>query len=220
MADPNRSIIAPAFELNEDQLAVLTAAMDTFVAQLNDKEIQEIIEQLCGHENSIHTPEDIKEFAKLSNSGLDSLPYVKAFLNRALAADKRQELAMILSLLSMRPGSFVLTGHYKPFQELSREEREKVVLKWKDSYIPQLRLLYKLFFSTSCHPTYGAKGSELHRGMLYNVSHVESQDKPAPKDRYEMLKYEDLVPETKFDAIVVGSGAGGGKCRSIIFSKI
>ncbi|KAI7857190.1 hypothetical protein BDC45DRAFT_459575 [Circinella umbellata] len=210
MADPNRSIVAPAFELSEDQLAVLTAVMDTFVAQLNDKEIQEMIEQLCGHDNSIHTPEDIKEFAKLSNTGIDSLPHVKVFLNRALAADKRQELAMILSLLSKRAGSFVLTGHYKPFQDLSREEREKVVLKWKNSYIPQLRLLYKLFFSTSCHPTYGAKGSELHRGMLYNVSHIESQDKPTPKERYEMLKYEDLVSEIKFDAIVVGSGAGGG----------
>ncbi|KAI9245845.1 hypothetical protein BDA99DRAFT_527610 [Phascolomyces articulosus] len=208
--DPNRSLNAPTFDLNEDQLAVMAAAMDTFVAQLNDQEVKEMTEKLCGQSNSIHTPEDIKEFAQLSNSSMDNWPAVKAFLNRAVAADKRLELSMVLTLLSMRPGSFVLTGHYQRFQDLPREEREKVILKWKDSYIPQLRLLYKLFFSVTCHPTYGKKGSELHRGMQYPSTRVEPEERPPVKERFEMLNYEDLVPEKKFDVIVVGSGAGGG----------
>ncbi|KAI9492683.1 hypothetical protein BDB00DRAFT_420634 [Zychaea mexicana] len=213
--DPNRKLVAPEFDLNEDQLAVFTATMDTFIAKLNDKEVQELTEQLCGQPNSIHTAEEIKEFAQHSNSSLNNWPIVKAFLNRALAADKRQELAMILTLLSLRPGSFLLTGHYQRFQDLTRQEREQVVLKWKNSYIPQLRLLYKMFFSTTCHPTYGARDSGLHRGMQYPGTGVaEPEDKPAPKERFSLLNYDDLVPQVKFDAIVIGSGAGGGVTAS------
>ncbi|KAI8149186.1 hypothetical protein BJV82DRAFT_590952 [Fennellomyces sp. T-0311] len=209
MIDPNRSLVAPPFELNEDQMAVFTAAMDTFIAKLNDKEIQELTDKLCGKPNSIHTPEDIREFASHSSSSVKNWTAVNAFLHRALAADKRQEISMILTLLSMRPGAFVLTGKYQRFQDLPREEREQIICKWKDSYIPQLRLLYKLFFSTTCHPTYGSLESPLHKGMQYPSTCKLPHDSPRP-ERLPMLNINDITPNLKFDVIIVGSGAGGG----------
>ena len=191
-------------------MAVFSAAMDTLIATLNDKEIQQLTEKLCGKPNSIHSPEEVREFASHSGSSVKNWAAVNAFLHRALAVDKRQELTMILSLLSMRPGAFVLTGKYQRFQDMSREEREEVLLKWKDSYIPQFRLLYKLFFSATCHPTYGTLESPLHKGMKYPGTCKLPHESPRP-DRLPMLTVDDLSPGLKFDAIVVGSGAGGGK---------
>lgn len=211
--DPYRSLVAPPFDLNDDQLGVLTSIMDTFVARLTEQEIATYLPQ--------QDPELAKEFGAMTISSLQAWPIVKAFMNRALAADKRQEVSMILSVLSTRAGTFVLTGGYtERFQDLSRQDREKIILNWKNSYLPPLRLLYKLFFSSSCHPVYGALDSPLAKGMGYpgaDPVRAAADYKPVhTRERLPMMTPQDLKDGLKFDVIVVGSGAGGGKFHIMV----
>lgn len=212
--DPNRSLVAPAFDLNEEQIQLLYAIMDTFIAQLNDEEKRVLKERLCGA-NGTHTPEQVEAFADLTASSLQTWDVVKAFLNRAVAPEKRKELNLILTVLSTRAGMLALTGHFANFQDLSRQEREKIMQSWMNSSIPPLRLLYKTFASVSCHPVYAMLDSPLHKGMLYPSrdelrTHPEYKA-PNTRERLPMLSLNDLTPSLKFDVIIVGSGAGGGK---------
>ncbi|KAI8388548.1 uncharacterized protein BYT42DRAFT_611581 [Radiomyces spectabilis] len=212
MSDPFRYYIAPPIDWSDDQLDTFRAIMDTFIASLTPEEEENLAKNLSN--TGLHNRQDIREFAQLSCTSLETLDSIKAFVNRAVAPEKRQELGMLLSLLSTRAGTFALTGHFTEFKLLSRQEREKVFLNWKDSFLPQLRLIYKTFFAITCHPSYGAKSSVLHRGMGYpglDVARSHPDYKPFKEhERLRMMSLEDLQPDLEFDAIVIGSGAGGG----------
>lgn len=214
MIDPNRKLVAPPFEFNEEQKKVFDSLLDTFVAELSPEEEAELIKEFESY--GTHTKEQIQSFCRLSNSSLQNDEVIMAFLNRALAVDKRAEILLVLTLLSKKAGSLALTGHYNRFYDLTRQEREKVALKWKNSYLPPLRLLYKMFFSTSCHPAYGRIQSALHEGMQYPGTddvrtHADYKPERTP-ERLPMLTVEELQqPDLKFDVIIIGSGAGGGK---------
>lgn len=209
MSDPNRFLNAPSIELNQDQLAVLRAIADTFIARLTPEEEEELVQKL----SATHTREQVAELARLSCSDLDGqLAIILAFLERALAPAKRHEVAMILTVLSKCAGSFALTGHLTRFQDLSRQEREKALLKWKNSYLQPLRLLYKLFSAATCNPIYSVKDSVLHRAMGYPsrdpLRTAPDYEPASTKERFPMLTLEQIPQEV--DVIVVGSGAGGG----------
>lgn len=213
--DPNRCLVAPTFDLNPEQIQLLFAIMDTFIAKLTDEEKRDLKERLCGP-NGTHTPEQIESFGDLSSSSLQSWEAVKAFLNRAVAPEKRQELSLILTALSKRAGMLALTGHFAHFQDLPRQEREKILQKWMNSSIPPLRLLYKTFAAVSCHPVYAIMDSPLHKGMLYpsrdEVRTHPDYKPPNTRERLPMLTLNNLLSSLKFDVIVIGSGAGGGTC--------
>ncbi|KAI9322616.1 GMC oxidoreductase-domain-containing protein [Dichotomocladium elegans] len=206
-ADPFRSLVVPPFELNPDQIAVLESIVDTFVASLSEKEIANL-PRVCDEAT-------MREFAKISGTSIQAMQLILPFYNRTLAPEKRSEVKMILSALATRAGSLIITGYATPFPQLSREDREKAVLKWKDSSIQTFRVLYKLFSSATCNPIYGALQSPLHKGMGYPSGDLvrEHADYVAQRkhDRLPMMSTDEVVgKKLKFDVIVIGSGAGGG----------
>jgi hypothetical protein len=203
--DAFRFRVAPSIEFNDGQLETLKAILDTYIAHLPKEKEDELVQKL----KSTHSEEQVRQFSRLSSTSLQTLQAVKFFINRVVLADKRQELLMLLSLLSTRPGTFILTGHFDEFKNLSLEDKEKVVLNWKNSYIPQIRLIYKTFQSLACHPVYAAHINELGDAMHYNDLTKDQQYADVPP-RYNILNDSQVSDDMQFDVIIIGSGAGGG----------
>ncbi|KAG0170462.1 hypothetical protein DFQ28_002085 [Apophysomyces sp. BC1034] len=213
MTDTNRFVVAPPVEFTEDQLQTFQAILDTFIAPLT-KEEEDVLQQKLAGPGSIHTPEQIHEFAQLSSTSLQSLEHATLLLNQSVPAERRRELSMLLSLLSTRAGTFALTGHFAEFKNLTQKERETAFLQLQNAYFPKFRLIFKTLAALACYPTYRAQANPLHRGMNYPGtdtvrSHPDYKPESVP-ERLKMMSLDELHDDLRFDAIVVGSGAGGG----------
>ncbi|KAI7900781.1 uncharacterized protein BX663DRAFT_516491 [Cokeromyces recurvatus] len=207
--DPFRFRVSPFIEFNEGQLDTLKVILDTFIAPLPKHQEDTLVEKL----KETHSPSEIRQFCQLTNTSLQTLDSIKSFINRTVLPDKRKELLMILSLLSTRAGTFALTGYFDEFKNLSLEDREKIFLNWKNSYLPQLRLIYKTFHSLSCHPAFASHSKELGEAMHYNNLIKDKKYDNIP-ERLNMLNPEEIKENMRFDVIIVGSGAGGGVIAS------
>ncbi|RCH84787.1 hypothetical protein CU098_002770, partial [Rhizopus stolonifer] len=199
--DPFRKRVSQPFELNQHQLQALIALLDTFIAPLSQNQINQILIDL----KSTHTPQEIIRFCQISSSGLGSAQATLRFIDNTILPEKRLELAKFLSILSTRPGTFILTGHLVEFSQLSLEDRERAVLSWKDSYLPALRGLYKSFVALACHPAF-KEYPELLEAMHYDLKKEVVYD--PVYERLPMMIHDKQ--DLHFDAIVVGSGGGGG----------
>ncbi|KAL7315627.1 hypothetical protein PS15m_004820 [Mucor circinelloides] len=208
-ADPFRFRVSPSIEFNEGQLETLKVILDTFIAPLPKEQEDKLVAKL----KDTHTEEQVREFCKLSSTSLQSLETIKQFVNKTVLPDKRKELLLMLSLLSSRAGTFALTGHFDEFKNLSLADREAIFINWKNSFLPQLRLLYKTFHSLSCHPAYAAHTKDLGIAMHYNDLIKDQKYENVP-DRLDMLKPEQVHDNMEFDVVIIGSGAGGGVVAS------
>lgn len=206
VVDPFRFRVSPDIEFNDSQLATLKVILDTFIAPLTQEQEDALVIKL----QNTHTEEQVRNFCKLSSTSLQSLETIKGFINRTVLAEKRQELLLMLSLLSSRAGTFALTGYFDEFKNLSLVDREKICINWMHSFIPQLRLLYKTFHSLSCHPAYAAHSKELGEAMHYNTLASKTAIYENVPERLPMLSPDQVTDNMHFDAIVIGSGAGGG----------
>lgn len=204
--DPFRFRVSPSIEFNEGQLETLKVILDTFIAPLPKEQEDALVLKL----KDTHTEEQVRNFCKLTSTSLQSLETIKQFVNRTVLPDKRKELLLMLSLLSSRAGTFALTGHFDEFKNLSLTEREAIFINWKNSFLPQLRLLYKTFHSLSCHPAYAAHSKDLGIAMHYNDLIKDQKYEDVP-DKLDMLKHEQVQDNMEFDVVIIGSGAGGGK---------
>ncbi|KAI8975154.1 hypothetical protein BDF20DRAFT_589080 [Mycotypha africana] len=210
--DPFRFRIAPELAFTTGQLEALQAILDTFIAPLPQHEEDALVQKF----RHTHTEEEVRAFCRLSSSSLQTLDSVKAFIHRTVIPEKRQDFIWILSLLSSKAGTFALTGHFQTFKDLSIEDREKVFLSWKDSFLSPLRLLYKTFHSLACHPAYATHAKVLGDAMHYNryIDKARKQVYTDLPERFPMLQPEDLKENMEYDVIIVGSGAGGGVVAS------
>lgn len=192
-------------QFNETQIETLKSILDTFVAPLPKSKEDELVEKL----RSTHTEQEVRQFSQFTATSFGLVDSVIDFINRTVLPEKKQELLFTLNLLASRAGTFVLTGHFSEFKNLSLQDREKVFLSWKDSYLPQLRLMYKTFMALACHPAYATHGDILGEAMHYNTVDKTKVYENLPP-RYTFLDPEQVTENMHFDAIVVGSGAGGG----------
>ncbi|KAI9478620.1 MAG: hypothetical protein EXX96DRAFT_253826 [Benjaminiella poitrasii] len=207
--DPFRFRVSPSIEFNEGQLETLKVILDTFIAHIPKEQEDALVEKL----KDTHSEQEVRQFCRLTSTSLQSLETIKGFINRTVLPDKRQELLLMLSLLSSRAGTFALTGYFDELKNLPLADREKVFLNWKNSFIPQLRLLYKTFHSLSCHPAYAAHSKNLGVAMHYN-NLIKDQKYENVPERFNMLNPDEVKNDMKFDVIIIGSGAGGGVVAS------
>ncbi|KAI7888795.1 uncharacterized protein EV154DRAFT_516488 [Mucor mucedo] len=202
--------VSADIDLNNDQLGTLKAIVETFIAPLSKEQEDALVIKL----QATHTEEQVRQFCQLSASSLESIQTTRGFINRTVLPEKRKELLMILSVLSTRAGTFALTGHFDEFKNLSIADREKVILNWKNSFLPQLRLLYKTFHSLACHPIYAAHSTQLSAAMHFNPK-LDAQYENIP-ERLPMLSPNEIGEDATFDVVIIGSGAGGG----VVASKV
>lgn len=205
--DPFRFRVSPEIEFNPAQLETLVAILDTFIAPITKEEEDQLVIKL----KDTHTEQEVRGFCQISSTSLASIESIKKFINRAILPDKRQECLRMLSILSTRAGTFALTGYFNEFKNLSLKDREQVFLNLKDSRLPPLRLLYKTFHALSCHPTYGSHSEVLGEAMHYNDLESKRKVYENLPERLSMMPFDHVIDNMHFDAIVIGSGAGGGK---------
>ena len=123
--------------------------------------------------------------------------------------DKQAEFRQLLSLLAGPIGGLLLIRKPKRFIELSLEQREKYLLALANSPLPQLRQGYQalkrltgfIFFSVP-----DAQGSNPNWSVLDYEAPQPPPDVPRPIEPYAIT--QDTVLDC--DAVVIGSGAGGG----------
>jgi choline dehydrogenase-like flavoprotein len=124
-------------------------------------------------------------------------------------ADKQAEFRQLLALLAGSVGGLLLIRKPKHFSELPLEQREKYLLAMANSPLPQLRQGYQalkrlagfIFFSVP-----DAQGINPNWAVLDYEAPLPAPDAPRPIKPYAIA--QDTVLDC--DAVVVGSGAGGG----------
>ncbi len=128
--------------------------------------------------------------------------------------DKQTEFRQLLALLANPVGGLLLIRKAKPFIELSLEQREKYLLALANSPLPQLRQGYQalkrltgfIFFSVP-----GADGVNPNWNVLdYSLPASPPQNTSRPIQ--PLVLAEDTTLDC--DAVVIGSGAGGGVVAS------
>ncbi|KAF7723651.1 hypothetical protein EC973_001793 [Apophysomyces ossiformis] len=213
MTDPNRFISGSPTEITNEQLETFQAILDTFIAPLTKDEEDALLKRLAGPGGS-HTPEQVHEFAQLSATSAQSAKHAIALIDQSVPVARRRELSILLSLLSTRAGTFALTGHFAEFKNLTRQEREAALLQLQNAFFPKFRLIFKALVSLACYPSYRAQANPFYRAMNYpgdNDARSELDLKPESlPERLSMLSLDEIKDGQRFDAIVVGSGAGGG----------
>ncbi|KAI8068187.1 uncharacterized protein B0P05DRAFT_552208 [Gilbertella persicaria] len=207
--DPFRFRVCPEIEFTETQLEVLYAILDTYIAPLPQAQEDALVKQLA----STHTEDQVREFCQYSSTSLQTLDAIKNFVNHVILPEKRQELLLLLSVLSSKAGTFALTGYLTEFKQLSAQDREKVLLGWKHSSIAKFRMIYKTFHALACLPAYATHTKALAGAMKY-VDLVRDQVYENVPQRLTMMSADEIEDDMEFDVIVIGSGAGGGVVAS------
>ncbi|KAK8137239.1 hypothetical protein PG984_005179 [Apiospora sp. TS-2023a] len=151
-----------------------------------------------------------------------------------LSPAARNQLGAVLYLLGTKVGAYALTGHAKPFYELTADARESVLLAWRRSYITSLRGLAKSLSSIGTKTW--VQTSPLFRELSGYVDMPEDYEEKrrkaaaaAAEDRRPPPEYvfkqfaataesendkKPAVVET--DVVIVGSGCGGGVCARVL----
>jgi hypothetical protein len=91
-------------------------------------------------------PKDIREFTALSTSGLDNFfaLFVQKVIDTAFP-DQLFQQKIVLSILASSTGCYLFCGFkWQPFYALDLDDREKVILSWQKSYLPQVFLYCKI----------------------------------------------------------------------------
>ncbi|CAG8452834.1 6636_t:CDS:2, partial [Diversispora eburnea] len=192
---------------------VLKAFSGTVLAELNDFEIESLLT------TKIKIPidsEKIREFGKFDLSKQDEfIELLINNLNRDLPEKSLSQLSTILTLFTMRPISFLLTGHMSPFYELNRKDREIVMQKWSKSNSIFFRSLFKVN-SLILATFWSSENSSIFNSTIGYPGpdpRMNSQLFTDNKNKFPIYDFIQVPPEgleLQFDVVVVGSGAGGG----------
>jgi choline dehydrogenase-like flavoprotein len=127
------------------------------------------------------------------------------FLNRLASRRDRDQLMGVLRLLDTRAGALSLTGKPVPLSALPPERVEEVLQRWRSSRLPMLGRVYGALAATILAANYGWEGPAWAR-MGYPGPLGAAPDTPKRLEPIAITQDEELV----CDAVVVGSGAGGG----------
>ena len=133
-------------------------------------------------------------------------------------ASERKQLASLLSLWDSPALGAVGGAGFKRFSELTRPEREQVLLHWGDSRLPQRRAVFEalrkgalLFYYMLPGPG-GARNPAWDRigydGPLGPLEGAPAKSFPIT----EVTRDEQL----ECDVVIVGSGAGGGAAAGVL----
>ncbi|CAO3620282.1 unnamed protein product [Cunninghamella blakesleeana] len=221
-------------KVNSSQKETLEAILNTFLRELTPEETEKLVKELEKYPTL--TREQIEQVAKTScNSFLPNfnvtehaLEYIDTLLPNK---DKQQSIKTVLSLLSSSFGMALLSqgSYFKPFTQLSYQEKEQFLQNWRQSRFQTVQSLYKLFSTLTWSQTYQRVESDPY--LLSPIGYpkqdpvrqlsddnIQNEQYYTPRSNKYNNQYPPRLPILKsenelldeYDAIVIGSGCGGG----------
>ncbi|PWN48320.1 long-chain fatty alcohol dehydrogenase [Violaceomyces palustris] len=217
------------------QQEVFLAFADAVIPTLEGEQAARVISSLPPNA----TPRQKELVAQFASQGFASDPKI---LDRAaqqikasLSTSALNQVGQLLTILGTRPGCLALTGHIGPFQNLARQEREKVIKSWMAS---SLALLQKaasglkgialIAYYRHHQPAWEAIGypdgvaDDWKRDNQGNELALETQVEHYPYV-FENEKLAGLAQDANVtldtEVLVIGSGAGGGVAGSYLAQR-
>ncbi|CAK9782675.1 long-chain fatty alcohol dehydrogenase [Cutaneotrichosporon oleaginosum] len=185
-----------------DEVRTMMAVFDTVIPSMS---VEELLKRAPGLAEEV----DIDVVADYAAEVPSKVPGVREELQSLLAAhlapEKIAELKTVLGLMRGYFGSLALTGSFTPFESQPIAVREKQLLSWKTSVIPTYRKIYDSLVKLGI-ALYLRNSATVRKVMRYDP-------KPVPLAEsyfgFEFLTVSQAA-EGRWDAIIVGSGSGGG----------
>src|ERR1700737_1023287 len=124
-------------------------------------------------------------------------------------ADRRR-LRLLVGVLGRRSGTFLLTGRPVPFHHWSREQRVAVMSAWSTSRLAFRRQLFQVFKRLSLLAFLGETEDDGTNPVWPEIGYPGPITAPPPTPKSIRTTILDGDTTLTCDAVVVGSGAGGG----------
>jgi len=132
-----------------------------------------------------------------------------------LPEHKREKLRGLLRMLESPFFSLVFGGGFAPFSGLDQERRTRVLVAMGDSPLAQLRTGFQAFKRLCTSAAYSAVDAQGRNPMWPILSYPGPRaDRPAPASGLPIGEPDS--DEMHVDAVVVGSGAGGGVAAALL----
>src|SRR3989442_4104120 len=122
----------------------------------------------------------------------------------------RLRLRLIVGILSRRSGTFLLTGRPVPFHRWPREQRVRVMSSWSTSRITFRRQLFQVFKRLSLLAFLGDTEDDGTNPVWPEIGYPGPVSAPPATPKSIRTTTLDGDTTLSCDAVVVGSGAGGG----------
>jgi choline dehydrogenase-like flavoprotein len=131
---------------------------------------------------------------------------------------ERKQLQQLLGLWDTRALTALAGGGFERFSSLGREAREKVLLSWADSRIPQRRAAFQALRKGSLLLYWALPAPDGGRNPAWDAVGYDGplgrRQDAAPKPLRPIEPREDTTLEC--DVAIVGSGAGGGPVAGVL----
>ena len=151
------------------------------------------------------------------SSALGGPELVVELAGRNPRAGETKQLATLLGLWDSKVLGGLGGGGWRRFSQMTQEQREKVLLSYGDSRLPQKRALFQALKGAALMTYYMAPGptgsSPLWSAIGYPGPLGKRADAPKPA-----LTPTRITSDTTLDCdvVIVGSGAGGGTAAGVL----
>lgn len=133
------------------------------------------------------------------------------YIAGALTPDELRQIGQALTLLASRMANGCFTGRFQSLPALDRPGRERLLASWANSRLPPLRAGFQVFKRLALFLCYTRRAPQTGSNPLWSRMQYPGPVEPnrAATPALNVLRVAQAT-SLDADAVVIGSGAGGG----------